>query len=88
MNEQLERLLWYMEGFDLDRMEDIEGEPTEPVRWGCPLENNADKDLIEAGYIAQNPLNAGYFYITQDGAAQLGRYAYSPFDNDESEKAK
>jgi hypothetical protein len=80
-----ERLEWYMEGFELDRMEDIEGEPTEPLYWGCPLNDNQDGDLIDLMYIAQNPLNAGYFYITQDGAAQLGRYAYSPFDGEDGE---
>lgn len=86
MSEQLERLQWYMDEFDLDIMPGLEGESTEPERWGAPLYEGKQQDLIEAGYLKQNPLNDLLYYITQDGAAQLGRYAYSPFD--ESEKAK
>lgn len=74
-----ERLQYYMDGFEIDIMPEI----TSPEKWGYLIrEPGEDQDLIDAGYIKQNPLNEKFYYITPDGAAQIERYAYSPFDGE------
>lgn len=77
-----ERLHYYMDGFEIDIVPDAEGNINRPDRWGWLIrEECEDQDLIDAGWIRQNPLNPLFYYITPDGAAQIERYAYSPFDN-------
>lgn len=56
-----------------------------PVDFGAIVAEDVRKVLLDANYIAANPLNPDLSYITQEGAAWLGfpePIIKTPFDGD------
>lgn len=67
------------------------GVKTPPKDWGVNVHSDMleeEERLLKRGWIAENPLTPNCYYLTRAGGDVLNEDVTTPFDNDESEKAK